>query len=97
MDEYLEELYQLRSHLKFLLRKEYLEELVELAQLIDRSYVDNYHAIKEQSEHGKDCGYAIKAKELYLAFHERDVGAKIKKIYIDFIQPMERLENERKK
>jgi len=86
MDEYLEELYQLRSCLKFLLRKEYLEELVELAQQIDRSYVDSYHSIKEQSEHGKDCGYAIKAKELFYALGEKDVTKKIKDIYETFIK-----------
>jgi hypothetical protein len=84
--DYLEELYELREMLRWLLKKELLNELVMLAELIDRSYVDSYNRIQENSEHGKNCGYAVKAKDLFLRLQERPISDKIKYIYETFIQ-----------
>lgn len=84
--DYIEELGQLREWLRFYLRKEFLEELVAVADLIDKSYVDSYIGIKERSEHGKNCGYAVKAKELFMALGEKPLSAKITHIYKTFLE-----------
>jgi hypothetical protein len=84
--DYLEELYELREVLRWLLNKELLNELVEVAELIDKSYVDSYNRIKENSEHGTNCGYAVKAKDLFIRLQERPISNKIKYIYETFIQ-----------
>jgi hypothetical protein len=86
MKDYLEELFELREELRKLLNKEYLSELIALAELIDRSYVESYNRIKENSEHGKDCGYARKSKELFLRLQEKPIAEKIKFIYKTFIE-----------
>jgi len=83
---YLEELYDLREMLRFVLRKDFLTELVALSELIDKSYVDSYNRIKENSEHGENCGYAAKAKELYLKLQDKPIAEKIKYIYKTFIE-----------
>ena len=85
-DDYLEHLYELREMLRWLLKKELLSELIALAELIDRSYVDSYNRIKENSDHGKNCGYAVKAKDLFLRLQEKPVSEKIKYIYETFIK-----------
>lgn len=85
-DDYLEHLYDLREALRWLLNKELLNELVAMAELIDKSYVDSYNRIKENSEHGENCGYAMKAKDLFIRLQERPISNKIKYIYETFIQ-----------
>lgn len=86
MKDYIEELYDLREDLKSLLRKDFLTELVALAELIDRSYVDSYKRLKENSEHGSNCGYAVKAKDLFCKFQEIGISKKIAYIYKTFIE-----------
>jgi hypothetical protein len=82
----LEELHELREYLRFLLNKPMLEELINLADLIDKSYVDSYMRIKENSEYGKDCGYARKALDLYDRLQSKSIGNKIKFIYETYIK-----------
>lgn len=77
----LDELFELREMLKWLLNKETLQELVILAEMIDRSYVDSYHGIKERSKYGANCGYAAKAKDLFINFHFNGIKSKIFDIY----------------
>ncbi|RLF67877.1 MAG: hypothetical protein DRN26_01080 [Thermoplasmata archaeon] len=86
MGDYLQELQDLRDLLRWLLRKEFLQELVALAELIDRSYVDSYCRISSNSSHGTNCGYAVKAKELFLKLQEKDISKKIEDIYHTFIE-----------
>jgi hypothetical protein len=83
---YLDELYELREILRWLLNKELLGELVSLAEEIDNSFVDSYHRIKENSSHGENCGYAAKAKDLFLEFQAKPIGEKIEYIYKSFIE-----------
>ena len=84
--DYLEELFELREMLRWLLKKELLTEFVALAELIDRSYVDSYNRIKENSEHGTNCGYAVKAKDLFIRLQEKPIAEKIKHIYKTFVE-----------
>ena len=84
--DYLDELYELREVLRFLLNAEMLNELVELAELIDKSYVDSYHRLKETSTYGKDCRYVAKAKDLFLKLQDNDIADKITKIYRTYIE-----------
>jgi hypothetical protein len=72
--------------LRWLLKKELLTELVSLAELIDRSYVESYNRIKENSEHGTNCGYAVKAKDLFIRLQSKPIEEKIKYIYETFVQ-----------
>ena len=85
-NNYLDELYELRQMLKFYLRKDFLEELVELADMIDHGFVINYHDIKERSKYGENCGFAAKAKDLFLKLKEKDISEKIEYIYKTFIE-----------
>jgi hypothetical protein len=84
--DYLEELFSLREELRWLLNKQLLEELVALAELIDRSYVDAYNRIKDNSENGKNCGYVVKSKDLFLRLQERGISKKIEFIFNTFIK-----------
>jgi hypothetical protein len=84
--DYLLELEELREILGWLLRKDFLEELVTLRELLNRSYVNRYKELMEQSEHGSNCGYAAKAKDMFMKFKERDIAAKIKSLYETYIK-----------
>lgn len=84
--DYIEELQELRENLRWLLNKKLLQELVDLAEQIDNGYVDSYCRIKEQSEHGGNCDYAVKAKELFLKLADKQISSKIEHIYKTFIQ-----------
>ena len=84
--DYLEKLFELREMLRWLLRKDFLKEMVAVAELIDKSYVDSYNRIKENSEHGTNCGYAVKAKDLFLRLQEKPIAEKIEYIYKTFIE-----------
>lgn len=83
---YLEELFELREILRWLLKKSLLTEMVDLADFIDKSYVDSYNRIKENSDQGSNCGYAAKAKEMYLALQDAPIAEKITYIYKTFIE-----------
>jgi len=85
-NDLLEELYSLRKMLKVLLRKEFLTELINLAQLIDNSYIQRYNEICEQSRLGRNCGYASKAKDLYLKLQALPIEDKLKEIYEVFLK-----------
>lgn len=50
-----------------------IEELEELRLLLDKAQTERYKWFAEQSEHGKDCAYAMKAKELFEAFHADEI------------------------
>ena len=78
--DYMEELFELRETLRWLLKKELLSELVTLAEQIDRSYVDSYNRIKENSEHGANCGYAAKAKQLFEKFQSQVIISQLQKV-----------------
>ena len=84
--DYLQELNELRQMLKVVLNKDFLVECVELAELIDKSYVESYSRIVENSEHGTNCGYAAKAKELFLRLSEAQVSEKIAYIFETFLK-----------
>ena len=86
MKDYMEELAELRGMLKFILNKELLTELVDLAEKIDNSYVQRYVELKEQSTEGSNCGHAAKAKDLFLKLQERPIAEKIESIYNTFIK-----------
>lgn len=86
MKDYLIDLYELRQELKWLLRKDFLEELIALAELIDRSYVDAYQRISDNGEKGTNCGYAVKAKELFMKLSEHNISTKITDIYKNYIE-----------
>ena len=84
--DYLQELNELRKELKFVLRREYIEELIALQELLNHSYVERYCDIAEQSEYGTNCGYAAKCKDLFIKMKEHDISEKIKSIYETFIK-----------
>lgn len=84
--DYLEELQELRESLKQILNKDYLQGLIALAELIDRSYVDSYCKIKENSEYGSQCGYAIKARDLFVRLQEKAISKQIEYLYKNFIE-----------
>ena len=84
--DYLIELEELREFLTWLLRKDLLEQLVALQELLNRSYVHKYKGLAENSEHGTNCGYAVKAKELFLKLQEKPIAEKIKHIYTTYIE-----------
>lgn len=87
--DYMLELEELRQFLAWYLRKELLQELVELQELLNSSYVNRYQELCENSQHGTDCGYAIKAKELFMKLQERPITKKIKFIYENFLNSNE--------
>jgi hypothetical protein len=84
--DYLEDLNELRQHLKCLLKTDLLKELVELAEQIDATYIESYCRIKENSEHGSNCGYAARAKDLFLKMHEPEMRKLITHIYKTYIE-----------
>lgn len=53
--------------------KNLIEELEELRLLLDKAQTERYKFFADQSEHGKNCGYALKAKELFEAFHADEI------------------------
>jgi hypothetical protein len=84
--DYLLELEELREFLAWFLRKDLLEELVALQELLNSSYIRRYKDLCEGSIHGTDCGYAMNAKELFLKLQEKPITAKIKYIYENFLK-----------
>ena len=87
-EDYLFELEELRETLGWLLRKDFLEELVALKELLNRSYTSRYKDLCEASEHGTDCGIAQQAKNLFLKFQEKGISEKIAHIYKLYIEKL---------
>ncbi len=85
VDSYMVELLDLRDKLKFYLNKDLLEQLIDLAETIDHSYVNSYSLIKQNSPYGSKCGYAIKARDLFMKLQEKQIREHISKIYKQFI------------
>ena len=83
--DYLEELKELREILRLFLNKGFLQDCVEIAEAIDKSYIDSYCRIKETSSQGENCGYARKAKDLFMKFQEHNISTKIENIYKNYI------------
>ena len=83
---YIEELEYLRKILEWLLRKDLLQDLVDLKELLDKSYVHKYTELVEKIEQGEDCGFAKKAQDLFYTFQEKNISDKIKQIYESYIR-----------
>jgi len=64
--------------------KNLIEELEELRLLLDKAQTERYRWFAENSEHGKDCGYAMKAKELFEAFYAEGIQKQLSHIYDTF-------------
>ena len=84
MTDYLTELEDLRVKLTALVP--YIKELAELLDLLNKSYVNRYVDLVENSQWGPDCGYAVKAKNLFLAFQEAGISEKITELYEIYIK-----------
>jgi hypothetical protein len=82
--DYMQELEELRQMLKDHLPM--IKAMAELLDLLNKSYVHRYVEIIETSQWGKDCGYAGKAKQLFLAMQEPKISEKIEEIYHTFLQ-----------
>lgn len=83
---YLEELYELRNSMRLMLNKDFLQALVELARLIDKSQVENHHHISDVSSKGFDCVYARQAQDVFMKLSEAAISDKIEYIYKTFIE-----------
>lgn len=60
--------------------KDLIEKLEELRLLLDKSQTERYVWFKTSSENKENCAYAIKAKELFEAFHADDIQKTIEYI-----------------
>ena len=60
--------------------KNLIEELEELRLLLDKAQTERYKYFADNSEYGKDCGYAMKAKELFEAFHSDEIQKQLSHI-----------------
>lgn len=85
-EDYMEDLDELRLFLKDLLRKEYLEELLELYAQLEKAYLAKWSEMVEKSEHGRECNYAIQALILFKSMKEKDVSDKIRQIHEKYLQ-----------
>lgn len=82
MQDKILELSELQEKLEWLLRKDLLEELVNLLDLLQKSSLGTYkHRL---STRGEDCEYTIKAKELFNKLNKKDIFNKINEV-IDLI------------
>jgi len=81
---YLTELGELQDMLKWLLKKDLLQELVELQELLNKSFVTKYNNLT--SSRGNDCAWASRAKELFLQLQEKEISTKIKDLYFNYIE-----------
>ena len=89
MEDYMEELEELRLLLKDLMRKEYLEELLDLHAQLEGAYLEKWTEVVEASKHGRKCNYAIQAKVLFERLKEKDVSVKIEQIYERYLKKKE--------
>ena len=60
--------------------KDLIEELEELRLLLDKAQTERYCWFAENSEHGKNCGYAMKAREIFDNFHSDEIKGKLSHI-----------------
>jgi len=86
--DYMVELEELRLFLSWFLKKDLLEELVSLQELLNHSVINRYKDICDNSEHKGNCGFAAKAKELFEKIQERPITEKIEYIYKNFVRGM---------
>jgi len=71
-------LVELQENLEWLLRKDLLEELVNLLELLQKSYINIYkHRLEVR---GKDCDYVNKSKELFNKLQKGEIITKVTKI-----------------
>ena len=78
MDETIQGLSELQSNLEWLLRKDLLEELVNLLELLQKSYI---HIYEERLEtRSEDCALVLKAKELFEKLQKDNIISKINTI-----------------
>lgn len=60
--------------------KDLIEELEELRLMLNKAQTERYSYFAEHGQHGKDCAYAMKAKELFEAFSADEIKEKIEHI-----------------
>jgi hypothetical protein len=75
---YVEELTELHSALKWFLNVDFLKALTELQEMLNKSYLSRYTELTE--ERGKDCRYTKKAKELFQKLQRPKVVEKINEL-----------------
>lgn len=74
----IQDLSELKSNLEWLLHKEMLEELVNLLELLQKSYI---HIYEERLEtRSEDCALVLKAKELFDKLQKDNIIGKINSI-----------------
>ena len=66
--------------------KDLIEELEELRLLLNVAQTERYSWFAVNAENGKDCGYAMKAKEIFENFHSDEIQKKIQYIQRVFYQ-----------
>lgn len=64
--------------------KDLIEQLEDLRLLLEKSQTERYSFFCQNSEHGRDCRYAMKAKELFENFHAEDIEKLIVQIHDTF-------------
>lgn len=92
LEDYMSELEDLRLLLKDLMRKEYLEELLELYAQLEKAYLEKWTEVVAASKHGRKCNYAIQARQIFKGLKEKDVSAKITQIYKKYLAEDKNLE-----
>ena len=60
--------------------KDLMEELEELRLMLNVAQTERYSYFAVNGTHGKDCAYAMKAKELFENFHSDEIQKKIQRI-----------------
>lgn len=60
--------------------KNLIEELEELRLLLDGAQTERYKWFIDNGQYGRDCGYAIKAKELFESLYSDEIQKKIEDI-----------------
>lgn len=60
--------------------KDLVEELDELRLMLEKANTERWVWLKHNSEHGENCGYAMKAKEIFENFHAEEIQNKLESI-----------------
>ena len=66
--------------------KDLIEQLEDLRLLLEKAQTERYNFFCENSEYGKDCRYAMKAKDLFEQFHAEDIEKLIVQINDTFYE-----------
>lgn len=64
--------------------KNLIEQLEDLRLLLEKAQTERYSWFCLNSEYGKDCRYAMKAKELFEHFHADEIEKLIVQIHDTF-------------